>query len=480
MKSTANNPAIQPDPKGIKTKNHASMKHRIILTLGCLLALPSLGQTNTWNVDGNFVSPGQFLGSTNFQSVELKAGGMRVLRLEPDSRTNVGGLSGNLIGGFINNAIEQPGSGGDFIGGGGFPAGPNIIHSGSSGVFIGAGSANQIGPNVNDAVIVGGFGNQNVGFDSSVGGGRNNSILFASDHCVIAGGQSNSITGSELLSVFNTIGGGFANATQTNATLSVIGGGGFNVIGASAADSTIAGGLGNTIASGANVATVGGGQANTSAGHAATVPGGFQNSALGNFSFAAGAMARANFDNTFVWAGGASNVYPSLKTGTFNVYASGGAMFEYGGQEARGRGNRFFYVGPLSAGTTVTAWNGARLTDGGVWANASDKNRKTDFQEVDPLKILDRVAALPVREWRYTNEVASVKHLGPTAQDFQNAFGLGSDDISIGTVDADGVALAAIQGLNRKVEEKERRIRELETSVNELKQLCRALAEGKQ
>ena len=87
-----------------------------IITLGCLLALKGFGQTNTWNVDGNLVSPGQFLGSTNFAAVDLKAGGMRVLRLEPDSRTNVGGLSGNLIGGFINNLIEQPSSGGDFIG----------------------------------------------------------------------------------------------------------------------------------------------------------------------------------------------------------------------------------------------------------------------------------------------------------------------------------------------------------------------------
>jgi len=58
-----------------------------------------------------------------------------------------------------------------------------------------------------------------------------------------------------------------------------------------------------------------------------------------------------------------------------------------------------------------------------------------------------------VREWRYTNESAGVRHLGPVAQDFQAAFGLGTDDKSIGTVDADGVALAAIQALNRKLEE---------------------------
>src|SRR5437762_3650400 len=92
--------------------NHTIMKKRTVLALttrpAILLVLLTLNSylpfayaQNTWNLDGNFVSPGQFLGSTNFEAVELKAGGMRVLRLEPDARTNIGGLSGNLIGGFI-------------------------------------------------------------------------------------------------------------------------------------------------------------------------------------------------------------------------------------------------------------------------------------------------------------------------------------------------------------------------------------------
>ncbi len=41
--------------------------------------------------------------------------------------------------------------------------------------------------------------------------------------------------------------------------------------------------------------------------------------------------------------------------------------------------------------------------------------------------------------------------MGPMAQDFRAAFGLGVNDTSIVTVDADGVALAAIQGLNERV-----------------------------
>ena len=41
--------------------------------------------------------------------------------------------------------------------------------------------------------------------------------------------------------------------------------------------------------------------------------------------------------------------------------------------------------------------------------------------------------------------------MGPMAQDFRRAFGLGVDDRSINSIDSSGVALAAIQGLNLKV-----------------------------
>ena len=43
-------------------------------------------------------------------------------------------------------------------------------------------------------------------------------------------------------------------------------------------------------------------------------------------------------------------------------------------------------------------------------------------------------------------------HAGPMAQNFYAAFGLGADDTHIATVDADGVALAAIQGLSRQAQ----------------------------
>ncbi|MFO1302792.1 MAG: hypothetical protein U1F54_03620, partial [Burkholderiales bacterium] len=60
-----------------------------------------------------------------------------------------------------------------------------------------------------------------------------------------------------------------------------------------------------------------------------------------------------------------------------------------------------------------------------------------------------------ISTWAYkTEEAAGYRHIGPTAQDFHARFGVGYDDKSITTVDADGVALAAIQGLNDKLEAK--------------------------
>lgn len=83
----------------------------------------------------------------------------------------------------------------------------------------------------------------------------------------------------------------------------------------------------------------------------------------------------------------------------------------------------------------------------------SDRNAKEGFKPINPREILDKVSRLPISEWQYkTRDTA--RHMGPMAQDFREAFALGGDEKHITTVDADGVALAAIQGLNEKLEEK--------------------------
>jgi hypothetical protein len=85
------------------------------------------------------------------------------------------------------------------------------------------------------------------------------------------------------------------------------------------------------------------------------------------------------------------------------------------------------------------------------FVNVSDRHAKTAFAPVDPLDVLARVLQLPLSEWSYKN-ARGERHLGPMAQDFHAAFGLGGDDRTIATLDADGVALAAIQGLHARLE----------------------------
>ena len=114
--------------------------------------------------------------------------------------------------------------------------------------------------------------------------------------------------------------------------------------------------------------------------------------------------------------------------------------------------------------------------DGSSWINASDRNLKQGFAGVDAQAVLARVIAMPVQTWSYKAQPEQ-KHLGPVAQDFHAAFGLGADDVSIATVDESGVALAAIQGLNQKLNAKDAEIRQLQQSVAELKKLVQTLAE---
>ena len=93
---------------------------------------------------------------------------------------------------------------------------------------------------------------------------------------------------------------------------------------------------------------------------------------------------------------------------------------------------------------------GAYLSSGGAWTNSSDVNRKHLFERISGEDVLSHLATMPVQQWGYRAEDASVRHLGPTAQDFYAAFHLGASETAIATVDADGVSLLAIQALEKR------------------------------
>jgi trimeric autotransporter adhesin len=104
----------------------------------------------------------------------------------------------------------------------------------------------------------------------------------------------------------------------------------------------------------------------------------------------------------------------------------------------------------------------------GTFENNSDRNAKANISAVNPRSILQKVASLPIQSWNYRTEGAGIRHVGPMAQDFRAAFGLGTGETTISSVDADGVALASIQALYRQNQEL---LRTVERQSRQLEQL---------
>ena len=92
----------------------------------------------------------------------------------------------------------------------------------------------------------------------------------------------------------------------------------------------------------------------------------------------------------------------------------------------------------------------------------SDREMKTNIAALDSIAVLERLADIPITSWNYREIEPEAKHVGPMAQDFRAAFGLGTDDRTIAFLDASGVAMAAVQGLYQLVRAQGARIEALE------------------
>ncbi len=327
-------------------------------------SLNGLNATNFWQLGGNNTLPGQFLGTTNSQAVELRVNGYRALRLEPTTNN-----SPNFIAGWSNNVVAA-GAYGDVILGGGssiaFPGQTNAVAANYS--TIAGGGGNTLNPTTS------GFG------FSAIGGGLQNALL--ADFAVIGGGQFNAIWQSSG----SVIGGGSDNIIGENYSYNTIAGGTGNVItNAVYGGAMIGGGVGNTnsatygtIGGGVNNlaglygSVVGGGGNNTATNTYATVPGGNNNVAGGRYSLAAGQQAQALHNGSFVWADAETAPFASTKTNQFDVRANGGVQFVTGGAGMTLDGNSVLTTAStVMGGTGNTANGGDSFVGGGVDNNAS-------------------------------------------------------------------------------------------------------------
>jgi len=127
---------------------------------------------------------------------------------------------------------------------------------------------------------------------------------------------------------------------------------------------------------------------------------------------------------------------------------------------------------PANAAPGVSGNTGCDLApNSGTWSCSSSRSIKSGFSKVDGEDVLKRLKRLELSTWRFTGDADRSRHLGPVAEDFHAAYGLGTGDKSIGVQDLAGVALAAAQALERRTAELDARTREVESLRDTVKLL---------
>lgn len=124
----------------------------------------------------------------------------------------------------------------------------------------------------------------------------------------------------------------------------------------------------------------------------------------------------------------------------------------------------------IQVGTNNTNGNGAYLSQTGTWTNTSSRTKKENFTDLDNSELLNKISNLSIQKWKYKG--SNEYHIGPVAEDFFAAFGLGVDDQGISSVDPAGIALAAIKQL---IKEHETLKRSLDEQIAQLQKRIEAL-----
>jgi hypothetical protein len=163
---------------------------------------------------------------------------------------------------------------------------------------------------------------------------------------------------------------------------------------------------------------------------------GLQNSASGQFSVAIGKNART------------ANRQGSVVIGDACASFSSDSVYATANNQVVVRG-----CGGVKIFTNQGLTAGVELASGGSgWSAVSDRNRKENFLFVDGEDVLARLRSVPVSNWNYRTQESTVRHMGPMAQDFYAAFGLGENPLMINSVDIDGVNMAAVQALTARTD----------------------------
>lgn len=170
---------------------------------------------------------------------------------------------------------------------------------------------------------------------------------------------------------------------------------------------------------------------------------GYRTTADADYSFALGRMASTNgHTGAFVW--GDASINDSIEASANNQFSV----------RARG-GIRLRTSTATRDNVGVNANTGCDLAgNSGSWSCASSRTLKDAFVSVDGEDVLARFRQTPVTTWSYIGEDPvdgrRVRHIGPVAEDFHAAFGLGPNNTTIGHLDIAGANFAGVRALERR------------------------------
>ena len=58
---------------------------------------------------------------------------------------------------------------------------------------------------------------------------------------------------------------------------------------------------------------------------------------------------------------------------------------------------------------------------------------------------------MKITSWNYISEENGIRHIGPMAQDLYKTFGYGESNVTVTSLDMDGLIMAGVKGVNNRI-----------------------------